>query len=61
MVQFPNLAMAVTWVGAVVDAVGEQVAQPGEQLVDCLNKQNRTVAILASAAESGMMSPTNPI
>ena len=35
-----------TQVGAVVDTVGEQVAQPGKQLVDGLNDQHGTIAIL---------------
>ena len=33
-------------IGAVVDAVSKQVAQPGKQLVDRLDYQNCTIAIL---------------
>src|SRR6266850_1526192 len=33
-------------VGAVVDTVGEEMAQPGKQLVDGLNDQHGTIAIL---------------
>jgi hypothetical protein len=33
-------------VGAVVDAIGKRVAQPGKQLVDSLDAQNCTIAIL---------------
>ena len=32
--------------GAVVDAVGKEPAQPGKQLVNRLNDQNRPIAIL---------------
>jgi hypothetical protein len=32
--------------GAVVDAVGKEVAQPGKQLVDGLDDQHRPIAIL---------------
>src|SRR5882724_2685168 len=33
-------------VGAVVDTVGEEMAQPGKQLVDGLNNQHGTIAVL---------------
>src|SRR6201993_1778038 len=36
----------LTQVGAIVDAVGEQVAQPGKHLMDGLDHQNGTIAIL---------------
>jgi hypothetical protein len=36
-----KLGQGVMQVGAVVDAVGEQVAQPGKQLVDRLDDQDR--------------------
>ena len=41
-----KLDEGVTQVGAVVDAVGEQVAQPREQLVDRLDDQHRSITIL---------------
>src|SRR6516225_5520870 len=43
---FAELGEGVTQVGAVVNTIGEQVAQPGKQLVDRLDDQNRTIAIL---------------
>jgi hypothetical protein len=36
-------------IGAVIGAVGEQVAQPGKQLVEGLDDQHRPIAILAAA------------
>jgi len=42
MVQAPNL----TQVGAAVDAVSEEMAQPGEQLMDGLDDEAGTTAIL---------------
>ena len=36
----------VTQVGAIVDAVGEEMAQPGKQLMDGLDHQHSTIAIL---------------
>ena len=36
----------VTQVGAVIDAVGEEMAQPRKQLVDGLDHQHGTIAIL---------------
>lgn len=39
----------VTQIGAIVDAVGEQVAQPGKQLVDSLDDQHGAIASWTSA------------
>jgi hypothetical protein len=36
----------ITQLGAVVDAVGEQVAQPGKQLVARVDDQHRPITIL---------------
>jgi len=36
MVQSPNLP-SLTWVGAIIDAAGKEMAQPGKQLVDGLD------------------------
>src|SRR6266853_2801988 len=36
----------VPQVGAVIDAVGEEMAQPGKQLMDGLDDQHGTIAIL---------------
>ena len=41
-----KLDEGLTQVGAVVDAVGEQVAQPGKQLVDRFDDQHRPITIL---------------
>src|SRR5467141_2930359 len=46
MVHLPNLARASGKVGAVVDTVGEEVAQPGKQLVDGLDDKLGPIAIL---------------
>ena len=43
MVQFGKSAAQI---GAIVDAVGEQMAQPRKQLVDGLDDQHRPIAIL---------------
>src|SRR6516162_8982510 len=46
MVQLPEFGAGGMQVGAVVDAVGKQVAKPGKQLVDGLDDQHCPIAIL---------------
>ena len=41
-----ELGKGLMQTGAVVDAVGKEPAQPGKQLVNRLNDQNRPIAIL---------------
>ena len=46
IVQSPNLARASRQLGAVVDTIGEEMSQPGKQLMDGLDDELGPIAIL---------------